>query len=617
MMRKKRFLLVSLALLLFLPSFLVDAAPNNSSTKKSEEVMSDGIAADKDEVVYATLSADGKLNEIFVVNIFDVAKPGTIIDYGHYSSLKNLTDLSQLEQLNHSVKIDAPKGKFYYQGNMDKTSEMPWNMTISYFLNGEKMAPEKLAGKDGRLQIKIETTANEKVDRSFYENFLLQIGLVLSPEIFTNIEAPDAMIANAGKNKRVTFTVMPEQEGDFLVEADVVDLEMDGIEITAVPASFFLDVEVDGLTDDIKTLADAIAEIHNGVSELKTGVSSLNSGVRSLRDGSAQYQDGMNEINGASSELVAGSAEINRTLATISESISDGLGSFDSSEWDLTELEGLPENLSQLATALSTIAEELDKLDGSYSEALSVLVGAMKEIPAYSISDEQIEELYNSGAEKEVIDRLLKTYYASLSAVEAYERVRGNFQQVDGMLREISGNVREWSNSLQVLATELKNALENMDMLSYITELEDGMKAFSTGYGDFHAGLVSYTNGVDQLARSYRDIHSGIVEVSNGTNELDAGVGRLENGTKKLYEATNDLPEQMRDEIDKMLADYDKSDYEPVSFVSAENENVNSVQFVMKTEKIKKPEVDSSAQVEEKKKGFWARLLDLFSRDRG
>ncbi len=37
-----------------------------------------------------------------------------------------------------------------------------------------------------------------------------------------------------------------------------------------------------------------------------------------------------------------------------------------------------------------------------------------------------------------------------------------------------------------------------------------------------------------------------------------------------------------------MIAEYDKSHFEAVSFVSTKNEKVNSVQFVIKTESIKK-----------------------------
>ncbi|MEC5425801.1 hypothetical protein QGM71_20255 [Virgibacillus sp. C22-A2] len=45
-----------------------------------------------------------------------------------------------------------------------------------------------------------------------------------------NIQDEDGMVANAGKNKQVTITVMPEKEEELVVEVDVVeDFELDGI----------------------------------------------------------------------------------------------------------------------------------------------------------------------------------------------------------------------------------------------------------------------------------------------------------------------------------------------------------------------------------------------------
>ncbi|MFC0472707.1 hypothetical protein ACFFHM_20040 [Halalkalibacter kiskunsagensis] len=76
--------------------------------------------------------------------------------------------------------------------------------------------------------------------------------------------------------------------------------------------------------------------------------------------------------------------------------------------------------------------------------------------------------------------------------------------------------------------------------------------------------------------------------MSGGTNELEDGVAKLHNGTGELYRKTSDLPDQIQKEIDQMIAEYDKSHFEAVSFVSTKNEKVNSVQFVIKTESIKK-----------------------------
>src|SRR5699024_11309126 len=43
---------------------------------------------------------------------------------------------------------------------------LPWDIEITYLLDGEKVDPNALAGKGGSLEIQIETSANEKVDKT-------------------------------------------------------------------------------------------------------------------------------------------------------------------------------------------------------------------------------------------------------------------------------------------------------------------------------------------------------------------------------------------------------------------------------------------------------------------
>lgn len=56
----------------------------------------------------------------------------------------------------------------------------------------------------------------------------VHISLNLKPEFFFNIETAGGMVANAGKNKQVTFTVMPEKAGELNIKADVVDFRITG-----------------------------------------------------------------------------------------------------------------------------------------------------------------------------------------------------------------------------------------------------------------------------------------------------------------------------------------------------------------------------------------------------
>jgi hypothetical protein len=73
-----------------------------------------------------------------------------------------------------------------------------------------------------------------------------------------------------------------------------------------------------------------------------------------------------------------------------------------------------------------------------------------------------------------------------------------------------------------------------------------------------------------------------------------------------------DLPEKTDWEIKRLVAEYDRSDVRPPSFASEKNVNTVSVQFVLKTDKIEKPEAPAAAAEPERPATFWTKILDLF-----
>ncbi len=605
MRRMKKTLLVLAAAILILPSFLVTANATNDSEDKEEKIVGTGEIAAKDEVVYATLDASGNSQEIYVVNTLDIEKEGIITDYGSYTSLRNLTNQVEIEQQGDTVTLAASEGKFYYQGNINEAA-LPWDIAVTYFLDGKEIASDELAGKDGHVEIRIEVSAAEAVNPVFMENYLLQISLALNNEVFRNIEAVDGMVANAGKDKQVTFTVMPEKEESFVLKADVSGFELDGINFTGIPSSMSIDgINVDEMTGDIQSLSDAIAEINDGVGELNSGVSELNQGVGGLVDGSVQYKDGVSELANSSTGLVNGSKEIEDALETLNSSLSS------SGEMDLTGLSELIEGLGQLAAGLRETADGLDLLKTNYGDAYVALDNAISTIPANEITEAEIQALYASGADPEVVKILVDTYTAAQTVKGTYAEVKPGFDAVESTLTSVNQSLRDMANNVDTMASELSSSLDGSGM-DGLVQLQEGISLLSTNYQTFHAGLIEYTTGVSQLSEAYGGIHNGMVELSGGTEELENGVGELHDGTTELSDSTSDLPEQMNQEIDDMMSDYDKSDFEPVSFVSNKNEKVNSVQFVFKTESIEYEAIEVSEEPVEEEKGFWDLFLDLF-----
>ncbi|WP_163583431.1 YhgE/Pip domain-containing protein [Gracilibacillus saliphilus] len=587
-MRIKRFLLLMMVGIVALSPFSVVAA---------------SATAPKDEVIYATLQPNGEELNMYVVNSFEVEEQEKLVDYGNYTNVKNLTDLSEITKEGDEISFTTSEETFYYQGDLEN-KPLPWDFTIHYQLDGEEVNPEELLGQEGHLQIEIETSANEDVNSIFFENYLLQISLSLDSELYQNIEAGEGTIANAGKNKQVTFTVMPEKEENFLLEADVTDFEMEGIEISAVPSSMSIDSpDTDDVTEDFETLSDATAEIDEAVGELADGISELNNGVSSLKNGSSDYQDGITQINNGSADLISGSKSIDQALITMKNSIDQDVETGDFS--------ALQDGLVQIADGLKEASDGLTILKENYSQAYQTLDKSINAIPA-NVSEEEIQGLDLSEEDQRVVDKLVSTYEAVSTAKSTYEKVSKAFEAVTPTLNEVSSSQNKMASSLETMAEQIEAASEGMDIQEGLKELQEGLATLSDNYQEFHAGLKEYTNGVDELSNAYQDLHNGIVELEDGTTELEEGASELHDGTTELADSTSDLPDQMQDEIDEMINDYDKSDFDAESFVSDKNENVQTVQFVIKTESITQDEEDDEEEETEEEKSFWDRLLDLF-----
>src|SRR5699024_9633189 len=136
---------------------------------------------------------------------------------------RNLTDLSTIEQLNDEIVLQSTGEDFYYQGEL-MGQQLPWNIKITYLLDGKETSAEQLAGQSGHLEIQIETKENKAINPVFFDYYVLQISLTFDPLYFQQITAPKGTEANEGKNKLINFSAMPGEEDVFIVTAAVENL---------------------------------------------------------------------------------------------------------------------------------------------------------------------------------------------------------------------------------------------------------------------------------------------------------------------------------------------------------------------------------------------------------
>lgn len=615
----------------------------------------DTESTDKEEVVYINLNNNGSVNKVYAVNIFDNKN---IVDYGNYSEVRNMNTNDVLDYSDGKVIATNSSDKLYYEGVLENT-EIPWNIDISYYLDGEEVSSEEIPGCSGSLEIKMSITSNEKCNSVFFENYALQGTILLDTQKCTNIEAEGATMANVGSQKQLSYMILPNKGKEITIKANVKDFEMDSISLNGVKFNLDLDVNTEELTDKVKELTDAIDEINSGATTLKngtstlnsgtgellSGVNSLNSGVDSLNSGILRVKEGLETLNSKSSSLTGGSKkildalnEINSALENVSVS-SESIAQLVSAS---SEIKNGIDNLVSGATSLNSNIGystykgimnsnglNIDSLQGRNASEVNDIksqIQSLTEVKNNLIADGASENDSNILAIENTIRKLteviglLQKNSGAISGVESYlNNVSTGAQELLTGTTTLQEKYGQFNEAIKSLSEKLSGLGESMSTLSKaISQLTTQYKIFDTGVNDYTQGVATLLEGYSKIVSGSTDLKSGTETLKNGANSLNSGVSSLYEGTTKLSDGTGELNDktsnldgEINDEVDGMVSELTGNLEEVVSFVSEKNTNVESVQFVIKTPAIEKEEVEI---IEEKTEtlSIWQRFIKLF-----
>lgn len=506
----KKILSLALALALLFTS-VVSVSAEASSQKK--------------EVVYGILGLDGSVNKLYVVNIFD---GGTITDYGRYSDIRNMTTSEKLNQNGEQITINTKADKFYYQGTLEN-KELPWNISIKYFLDGKEVSGSELGGKSGKLKIALSVKPNDKINSTFFNNYALQIALSLDNKLCSNIISENATIAEAGSKKQLAYTVLPGNGIDTAVTAEVHDFEMDAISINGIKLSLDIPVDSDEFTGQISELTNAIKGIDDGAAGLLNGLDQLSAGMQKYTDGLKAYKDGVGQLSGGASQLNSGAAALKNGLSEL-----------------------VKQNDPFINGALAI-------QQAAFDSANTQLKGMGLGLPALTPSN----------------------YSAVLSAIPDLSAVK---KQLDSAVQFTQG------------------------LKGYMT----GVEQLSKGASELAKGTEEFNSSASLLAASANELYKAAVELNGGIQKLRDGLASYKAGTKQLRAGTSDMSSEIDNKVDEILGSMSGTGDKTVSFVSEKNTNVAAVQFVLKTNSIKRPEISNSAAAASVELTFWQKLLKLF-----
>lgn len=555
----------------------------------------------KDESVYVNLSSDGTVtNETVSDWLHSNSSSSQIEDTSILKNIKNVKGDEVPEIVGDNITWKLKNKDIFYQGTTDK--ELPLEVKVKYFLDGEEVNPQDILGKSGKLKINIDFVNKDKkyvsIDgntKAIYTPITCITAVSLPMEKFDNVNVNGGEVFCDGNKRIVTFACFPglkdslNLKGSLLnidlpqnlqITADVSNFEMGSIAVTATPE--LLGADKLSKASNVSQLIDGIGELKSAGNKLAEGAAKLSDGSKKLYDGSTALLKGANSLSQGSKALYDGTGNLSSGMSQLYNGIAadkmpNGKYSFKSG------LSGLNGGLNQLYAAMNANAPQYDK---QMSGLNALVTGTQKASEGAEGAAKGASDL-NSAVVS--IDSALNTQTMTPegkngpSIKSAAENVAKGAQNVSigvsDVTASIDANQKGLTNASGYLESYLKKhpeALLDSNMQEYIKAmkqisdqnsskenysklkaLNDGAKGLAAGSNSLSQGIgtlsknvheslvpgsANLAKGLGSLASSMnKELLPGIKKLSEGlaSSKIVQSIGSLKNGSQELLDSLN------------------------------------------------------------------------------
>lgn len=556
-------------------------------TQESEEEIG------KDETVYMLADASGKVEKTIVSDWLKNPDGADVLkDASDLTDITNVKGDESFTQEGNTVTWEAEGSDIFYQGTTAK--EAPISQKITYYLDGQEIAPEELAGKSGKVTIRFAYTNHEKRTETIqgkscdiYVPFTVMTGMILN-DGFSNVEVTNGKVMTDGKNTVVVGVAMPGlkeslgvTEEDFdgtvtlpdyvEVTADVEHFEL-GMTVSVASGDLLSQMNVNGsvdlsvLSDTIDAMTEASGQLTEGSSELADGLDTLQSSLNQFSAGVTTAQTGVKDYTAGAAQLAAGANELNTGIHTLAGSAP-----------------ALTNGVSDLLTGVQAAGDGAAQIDAGVTQLVDG-IGTMKTTVSDNITaiSQDAETIYQTDAEAQQAFAEALTSYTGAAA--AYLGVLQQFTAPGGSLNAYAGNLTPVDKGINyyrlddttnagVLAaagidfnslgtayaaqlanlTAVVNNIGASGKVGALSQVQSGLAQFDdtqlsalkTGASSLNAGLngdQGIVAGVTTLNQSVSgDLSSGISQLTAGAQQLADGAAELTANNDKLNSGMTSL----------------------------------------------------------------------------
>ncbi|WP_461206197.1 methyl-accepting chemotaxis protein [Clostridium sp. DL1XJH146] len=541
----------------------------------------------KDETVYVTLDNNGDVTNEIVSDWLHSDELGVEIkDKSMLQNIENLKSDDVPEAEGETLIWKNDSGDVYYRGDAEK--ELPLGVSVKYYLDGNEIEAEELAGQSGEVKIKVDLTNKEKQvvtingkEKTVYTPFTTATVVDLPLDNFKNVKVNEGEIISDGNNQVITFVSVPglkesldfdslsedydidlQLEESLEITADVTDFEMGPIMITATPDL--------SLLDDLKE-AKSLDDLRDGIDELNDASQQLSDGTITLLDGEKEFNSHFVDLNSGIGKLSASSKELGdgvQQLAQSAKTLNEGQAEFYSKFGDLyTGINAFAANVGPLSDGISQLSAGVKEAqsgatqiadgttqvvegsatikastDALYAGSTSLAPGIEDLSTGLSTMDTSTGQLIAGQSQVDAgIEGSLKGVQDLIVAVGETNPLYESLKAIEAVLIATDAGADGVSAGLSQLQAAEKAAVSGADQLATgasqleagLGQLDAGITEFDEKVGELNAGAQAVSQGLDKI------VEEGINPLAQSVPALITGTTELQDGTKQLYEASS------------------------------------------------------------------------------
>lgn len=496
---------------------------------------------EKDETVYVIANSSGESENVIVSDwLKNVEGTDILADHSTLSDIENVKGDETFKVSEEGIIWDANGKDIYYQGKSDK--ELPIELSITYYLDGDEILPDEIAGKSGHVKIHYQYKNNTK-QGDIYTPFMLISGMVLDSEVFSNVKIANGRLLSDGDRNIVIGYGFPGLEvslkTDDLLEKIPGELKPECIDFD-IPDGFELEADVNDFSTNVsmtvalpldlselrmediqdwEDLVSKMSELQENINQLIEGTSQLNDGTKELKNGCDQFLEGIYQLDDGAADLVAGAQVLDDGM----EQLDGGIGVLNSKKMDLVKgiqqlsdgLNTLNKNKKMLVKGIDQLADGASQLDDGADElkkGMEVLYNGISSL------DNNRPILVNGISELAIGMNQINNNGPSMK--QGASGLADGIGQADETLKQLYSGSKQLNDGIIKVNDMLPNALDQLNIpLDHISaDIDNSLQAGTTekSIQELLTGINTYVNNAEQLASAvYSDEESGYITSIN------------------------------------------------------------------------------------------------------